>query len=52
MRNTLSLILAIHCRFAAQMATIVQLLEPIGNVPPAEFESMYYHQLEESAVAA
>jgi putative transposase len=29
-----------------------RLLEPIGNVPPAEFESMYYHQLEESAVAA
>jgi hypothetical protein len=28
------------------------LLEPIGNVPPAEFESMYYRQLEESAVAA
>jgi hypothetical protein len=28
------------------------LLEPIGNVPPAEFESMYYHQLEESAAAA
>jgi transposase InsO family protein len=29
-----------------------RLLEPIGNVPPAEFESMYYHQLEESAAAA
>lgn len=29
-----------------------RLLEPIGNVPPAEFESMYYRQLEESAVAA
>jgi transposase InsO family protein len=29
-----------------------RLLEPIGNVPPTEFESMYYHQLEESAVAA
>ena len=29
-----------------------RLLEPIGNVPPAEFESMYYRQLEESAVTA
>jgi putative transposase len=29
-----------------------RLLEPIGNVPPAEFESMYYRQLDESAVAA
>jgi putative transposase len=29
-----------------------RLLEPIGNIPPAEFESMYYHQLEESAAAA
>ena len=26
-----------------------RLLEPIGNVPPAEFESMYYHQQDESA---
>ncbi len=29
-----------------------RLLEPIGKVPPAEFESMYYHQLEESAAVA
>jgi transposase InsO family protein len=29
-----------------------RLLEPIGNVPPAEFESMYYRQLYESAAAA
>jgi putative transposase len=29
-----------------------RLLEPIGDIPPAEFESMYYHQLEESAAAA
>jgi transposase InsO family protein len=29
-----------------------RLLEPIGNVPPAEFESMYYRQLDESAAAA
>jgi len=28
------------------------LLEPIGNIPPAEFESMYYRQQDESAVAA
>jgi len=31
-----------HCR----------LLEPIGNIPPAEKEQAYYHQLEESAMAA
>ena len=31
-----------HCR----------LLEPIGNVPPAEFETTYYQQLEESAMVA
>jgi len=29
-----------------------RLLEPIGNIPPAEFESMYYRQQDESAVAA
>jgi putative transposase len=29
-----------------------RLLESIGNLPPAEFESMYYRQLDESAVAA
>ena len=29
-----------------------RLLEPIGNVPPAEFEQAYYRQLEESAMAA
>ena len=29
-----------------------RLLEPIGNVPPAEFETQYYQQLEESARAA
>jgi hypothetical protein len=27
-------------------------LEPIGNLPPAEFELMYYQQLEESSSAA
>ena len=29
-----------------------RLLEPIGNVPPAELEQAYYLQLEESAMAA
>jgi len=29
-----------------------RLLEPIGNVPPAEFEAAYYEQLEGSAMAA
>ena len=29
-----------------------QLLGPIGNVPPAEFEMSYYQQQEESAMAA
>ena len=29
-----------------------RLLEPIGDVPPAEFEQAYYRELEESAMAA
>lgn len=29
-----------------------RLLEPIGNIPPAEFERAYYRQLEKSADAA
>ena len=29
-----------------------RLLEPIGNIPPAEFERAYYRQLKESAEAA
>ena len=29
-----------------------RLLEPIGNIPPAEFEQAYYRQLEGSAIAA
>ena len=29
-----------------------RLLEPIGNIPPAEFEMAYYRQLKESADAA
>ena len=29
-----------------------RILEPIGNIPPAEYELMYYQQLEESYKAA
>jgi len=29
-----------------------RLLEPIGNMPPAEAEAIYYQQLTESAKAA
>jgi len=29
-----------------------RLLEPIGNIPPAEFEKQYYEQIEESAMVA
>lgn len=29
-----------------------RLLEPIGNIPPAEFEKAYYRQMEESAQTA
>ena len=29
-----------------------RLLEPLGHVPPSEFESMYDRQLDESAAAA
>ena len=29
-----------------------RLLEPIGNIPPAELEMAYYRLLEESAMAA
>ncbi len=29
-----------------------RLLEPIGNIPPAELEMAYYRQLEESAMVA
>jgi putative transposase len=28
-----------------------RLLKPIGDIPPAEYETMYYRQLEESAIA-
>jgi hypothetical protein len=28
------------------------LLESIGNLPPSEFELLYYRQLDESATAA
>jgi transposase InsO family protein len=29
-----------------------RLLEPIGNIPPAEAEARYYAQLDEPAIAA
>jgi putative transposase len=29
-----------------------RLLEPIGNIPPVEFEKQYYEQIEESAMVA
>ena len=29
-----------------------RLLEPIGHIPPAEFEANYYRQLAESAMSA
>jgi putative transposase len=29
-----------------------RLLEPIGNIPPAELEQAYYRHLEESAMVA
>ncbi len=29
-----------------------RLMEPIGNIPPAEFEMTYYRQIKESADAA
>lgn len=29
-----------------------RLLEPIGNLPPTEFEQQYYHQREKQAMAA
>lgn len=47
-------------REAVELATLAwvdwfnhrRLLEPIGNVPPAEAEAAYYRQLEEAAMAA
>jgi len=29
-----------------------RLLEPIGNIPPAEYEKRYYEQIEGSAMVA
>ena len=29
-----------------------RILEPIGNIPPAEYELMYYQQIEESSETA
>ncbi|MDQ0304622.1 hypothetical protein J2S75_003667 [Ancylobacter polymorphus] len=56
----------IHCRGpwrsfeAAEFATLAQvdwfnkhrLLEPVGNIPPAEVEARYYAMLEQAAMAA
>ncbi|SEJ13025.1 Integrase core domain-containing protein [Azotobacter beijerinckii] len=47
-------------REAVELATLTwvdwynhrRLLEPIGNIPPAEAEAAYYQQLDESALAA
>jgi len=47
-------------RYAVEYATLEwvdwfnnrRLLEPIGSVPPAEFEQAYYRQQEESAMVA
>ncbi|MFD2072670.1 IS3 family transposase [Azotobacter chroococcum] len=47
-------------REAVELATLTwvdwynhrRLLEPIGNIPPAEAEAAYYRQLDESALAA
>lgn len=47
-------------REAVELATLAwvdwfnhrRLLEPIGNIPPAEAEAVYYHRLTESAMAA
>ena len=35
-----------------RLAKSARLLEPIGNVPPAEAEQRYYAQLQEIALAA
>ena len=48
-----------HCE-AVELATLDwvhwynhrRLFEPLGHVPPAQFEAHYYHQLRESAMAA
>ena len=34
------------------VAQTLRLFEPLGHVPPAEFEAHYDHQLHESAMAA
>lgn len=47
-------------REAVELATLAwidwfnhrRLLEPIGNIPPAELETVYYQQFTESAIAA
>ena len=48
-----------HCE-AVELATLEwahwynhrRLFEPLGYVPPAQFEAHYYHQLQGSAMAA
>jgi hypothetical protein len=47
-------------REAVELATLAwgdgvnqrRLLQPVGNIPPAEAEAVYYRQLTESAIAA
>jgi transposase InsO family protein len=41
-----------YYEFATHRFNHRRLLEPIGNVPPAELESAYYRQQRESALAA
>ena len=38
--------------FARRLLNNHRLLEPIGDIPPAEFEEVYYQQLSESAKVA
>ena len=48
-----------HCE-AVELATLEwvhwynhrRLLEPLGHLPPAQFEAHHYHQLQESTMAA
>jgi hypothetical protein len=39
-------------RMHTSRMVVNRLLEPIGNIPPAEVEANYYRQLAESAVLA
>ena len=40
------------CQSTTTRSTVSRLLEPIGNIPPIEFEIAYYQQIEESADTA